>query len=215
MVENILFDFDGTLVDTSEGIIKSMHYAYDCLGYARISDEKIKEVIGPPLPEMFRQLLPDMTDEQVEAGVRKFRERYSEHGVKEAQLYPGVLNGLKLLRKNSKNLFIVTSKPEVFVREICRRYGIDGLFQDMTATVVSGKSESKAVRLGKLMEKHGMSRENTVMVGDRHEDAEATQANGVRCIGVTYGYDTVSSLVKAGCWKLAETFDRVCKIVEG
>lgn len=215
MIENILFDFDGTLVDTSEGIIKSMHHAYDCLGYARISDEKIKEVIGPPLPEMFRQLLLDMTEEQVEAGVRKFRERYSEHGAKEAQLYPYVLEGLKRLCGNNKKLFIVTSKPEVFVREISRRYGIDGLFQDMTATAVSGKSESKAVRMGKLMEKHGLSKDNTVMVGDRHEDAEAAKANGVRCIGVTYGYGTVSSLENAGCWKLAKTFGMVCEIAEG
>ena len=214
MVENILFDFDGTLVDTSEGIIKSMHHAYDCLGYERISDERIKAVIGPPLQEMFRQLLPEATGEIIETGVQKFREWYRTHGVDEAEPFPYVPEGLKRLREKGKRLFIVTSKPEVFVREISCRYSMDGLFHDITATSVSGKSESKAVRMGTLMKRYSMLSESTVMVGDRHEDAEAAAANGVRCIGVGYGYDERDKLEKAACVKIAESFYEVCGILE-
>lgn len=215
MFKNILFDFDGTLVDTSEGIIKSMHHAYDCLGYERIKDEEIKAVIGPPLKDMFRQLLPEAAQTELELGVKKFRERYGKFGVEEAELYPEVKEGLRSLHESGKNLYIVTSKPEAFVEMIAKSNGIWEMFSDITAVKLKGDSESKATRMGRLLKKHNMSLEDTVMVGDRHEDVEAAAANSVHCICVEYGYDEVSRLEKTGCWKIAESFNKVCEIVAG
>lgn len=215
LFKNILFDFDGTLVDTSEGIIRSMHHAYDCLGYERIKDEEIKAVIGPPLKDMFRQLLPEVSQEEIELGIKHFRERYGKFGVEEAELYPGVKEGLCKLREAGKNLYIVTSKPEAFVETIAKTNGIWELFSEVTAVELKGDSDSKATRMGKLLKKHNMSSEDTMMVGDRHEDVEAAAANGVRCIGVEYGYDEMSRLENAGCWKIVKSFSKVCEIVDG
>lgn len=212
LFKNILFDFDGTLVDTSEGIIKSMHHAYDCLGYKRIKEEEIKAVIGPPLKDMFRQLLPEAVQAEIELGIKHFRERYSKFGVKEAELYPGVKEGLCSLRECGKKLYIVTSKPEAFVETIAKTNGIWEMFCEVTAVSMKGESESKATRMGKLLKKFNMSSEDTVMVGDRHEDVEAATANDVRCIGVEYGYDVVNRLESSGCWKIVKTFNGVCEI---
>lgn len=213
LLTNILFDFDGTLADTSEGIIQSMHHAYDCLGYERIKDEEIKAIIGPPLKDMFRQLLPGASQATIELGVKYFRERYSKFGVEEAELYPGVKEGLRKLREEGKKIYIVTSKPEAFVETIAKENNIWGLFHGVTGGGLKGNSKSKPIRMGELMKKHNMTQENTVMVGDRHEDVEAAKANGIRCFGVAYGYDTVDSLRRSGCSKIVKSFSNLCDAV--
>ncbi len=213
MIKNILFDFDGTLADTSEGIIKSMHYTYDCMGYERLCDEEIQVAIGPPLQEMFRRLAGIDDDAEIEKCVKFFRERYSKEGVIETELYPYVQDGLKMLKDAGKRLFIVSSKPEVFVNQIGTRYGIAELFNEISATPVVGKAPSKTIRIGNIMQKYAMSAEDTVMVGDRHEDAEAAAANGIRCIGAAYGFDEAAVLRNCGCWKICESFREICELI--
>ena len=213
MIKNVLFDFDGTLADTSEGIIKSMHYAYDCMGYEHLSDEEIRVAIGPPLQEMFRQLAGIDDDAEIEMCVNFFRERYSKEGVTETELYPHVQEGLAILREAGKRLFIVSSKPEVFVKQIGRRYHIAELFDGISAVPITGTAPSKTVRMGSLMKEHGMSAEDTVMVGDRHEDTEAAVANGIRCIGAAYGFDEAAVLRSCGCWKICDSFRKICELI--
>lgn len=213
-LKNVLFDFDGTLVDTSEGIVRSMHYAYDRLGYDRVSDREIRATIGPPLQEMFRQLLPSESAEGVAMGVQFFRERYGQFGAEESVLYPYVREGLERLRRNGKCLFIVTAKPEVFVDRIARKYDILKFFDEVSAVEARGTTLSKAVRIGMLMEKYEMEAEHTVLVGDRHEDAEAAAANGLRCIGAGYGYDDTKVLREVGCWEVRDSFREICDMVD-
>ena len=190
-----------------------MHYAYDCMGYERLNDERIRSAIGPPLQDMFRHLAGITDDAEIEKCVRSFRERYRESGVNETELYPYVQEGLSVLKENGKRLFIVSSKPEVFVDRIGKRYDISGLFDDISAAPVVGKGLSKAVRIGNMMEKYGMSVEDTVMVGDRHEDAEAAAANHIRCIGAAYGYDDKAVLRDCGCWKICNSFHEICDVI--
>ncbi|MCR5030667.1 MAG: HAD hydrolase-like protein [Selenomonadaceae bacterium] len=213
MINNILFDFDGTLVDTRDGIVKSMHYAYDCMGYERLSDEKIRAVIGPPLQDMFRQLAGVVDDAEIEKCVRFFRERYRKSGVSESELYPYVQEGLTLLKNHGKRLFIVSSKPEIFINQIGNRYDIIGLFDEISAAPAVGKVPPKSLRIENMMKKYEMSSEDTVMAGDRHEDAEAAASNYIRCIGAVYGYDSKSMLQKFGCWKLCDSFREICDVI--
>ena len=213
MIKNVLFDFDGTLADTSEGIIKSMHYAYDCMGYEHLSNEEIRTAIGPPLQEMFRQLAGIEDDAEIEMCVKFFRERYSKEGVTETELYPHVQEGLAILREAGKRLFIVSSKPEIFVERIGTRYGIAELFDEISAAPAVGKASSKTIRMGNVMRKYEMSAEDTVMVGDRHEDAEAAAANGIRCIGAAYGFDEAAVLRNCGCWKICDSFREICELI--
>lgn len=213
MIRNIMFDFDGTLVDTSEGIIKSMHYACAGLGYGKVSDEAVRRWIGPPLKEMFQGIFSIENDDEIERGIRLFRERYGKFGVEETRLYPYVQEGLKKLRSEGIRLFIATSKPGNFVEKISKRYDIIDFFDEVSAVKMKGTSSSKAARIGCLMKKYEMRTEETVMVGDRHEDVEAASANHLRCICVSYGYDDIDILKKCGCWKILDTFHALCENV--
>ena len=188
-IQHIMFDFDGTLADTSEGIIRSMHYAYDKLHLQHETDTKIRSVIGPPLQEMFSVLLHTEDKEYIKEAVTCFRERYAKQGVKELCLYPQVKATLRSLQEKGFKLYIVTSKPEKFVHEICGE-----------------QSLSKTERMRELMETYGITKENGIMVGDRPEDARASHYNSVVCIGVTYGFGKREELKDAGCVKQLDKF---------
>lgn len=202
MIRHVMFDFDGTIADTSEGIIRSMHYAYDKMDIPREKEEIIRETIGPPLEEMFRLLLHTSDEAVINHAVKYFRERYSSEGVRELHMYPDVHEVLEGLYRTGKKMYIVTSKPEAFVYDICKEYGIIDYFTEITGVALSGNKLSKAERMGKLMQKYGITSNNGVMVGDRPEDAKAAAYNCVECIGVLYGFGRKNELENAGCIRL-------------
>ena len=205
-IQHIMFDFDGTLADTSEGIIRSMHYAYDKLHLQHETDTKIRSVIGPPLQEMFSVLLHTEDKEYIKEAVTCFRERYAKQGVKELCLYPQVKATLRSLQEKGFKLYIVTSKPEKFVHEICGEQKIKEYFTAITGVSTETQSLSKTERMRELMETYGITKENGIMVGDRPEDARASHYNSVVCIGVTYGFGKREELKDAGCVKQLDEF---------
>lgn len=217
MIKHMMFDFDGTIADTSEGIINSMHYTYDKLAEERVADETIYQMIGPPLEEMFARLLHKESsphvrsaestadDNYIKQAVLYFRECYAAKGVRELCLYPEVKETLERLREQGSHLYIVTSKPELFVREICKEQGILNCFTAITGVSTVGRSLSKAERMKQLIKEYGITPESGIMVGDRPEDASAAAANGIACVGVTYGFGKREELA-AGCVRLIDRF---------
>ena len=207
--KNLFFDFDGTIADTSEGIIKSMHYAFDKLHLGELSDERMRTLIGPTLEEIFEILTGNSDEEFLREAVKTFRERYSVQGVKELCLYPGVEETLRKLCDDGHKLYIVTSKPELFTKQICEEHGILKYFAGVTGTATDKRSLTKAERMGLLMEAEGISRDDVVMVGDRPEDARAAKANDVRCIGAAFGFGQVDELLACGCVEVIDAFDEL------
>jgi len=198
MINNIIFDFDGTLVDTSEGIIKSMHYAFDKLNIPRVTDQEIRGVIGPPLPRMLEILLKTNDDELVLKCTNYFRERYSNDGLRELEMYPGVSETLINLYEEDINLYIVTSKPHMFVIDITEKLQMINYFKDISGIMINGKDLNKANRIERLVNKHELIKEETIMVGDRCEDIIAAKYNDIKCIGVNYGYGKNKDLLEEG-----------------
>jgi len=213
MTQHIMFDFDGTLVDTSEGIIKSMHYAFDQMGVPRVEDCTIANVIGPPLEKMISILLHTEDNAYIKRAVSLFRERYSIHGVMELQLYPRVVSTLKELKSTGRKLYIVTSKPQIYVEEICRKYDILSCFSGITGVELLGNNLSKGDRMRLLMDKYSITPENAVMVGDRPEDAYAATQNKVECIGIGYGFSNEEDLKGAGCNKVLNYFEQLIEAI--
>ena len=213
-IQNIMFDFDGTLADTSEGIIRSMHYAYDKLHLQHEPDERIQCMIGPPLEEMFSLLLHTEDGNYIKEAVTYFRERYAEQGVKELCLYPEVKQSLRNLSERGYKLYIVTSKPEKFVHTICMEHCIKEYFTAVTGVSTEKRSLSKAARMHELMELYGITKENGIMVGDRPEDVHAAQKNGISCICVSYGFGKAEELSKAGCTDILNGFGELLYAVE-
>ena len=206
-IRHIMFDFDGTLADTSEGIVHSIHYAYDKLQLGHVSDAAIRNVIGPPLEEMFSILLNTDDGAFIRQAVFYFRERYAKEGVWELCLYPEVINTLSCLKEKDINLYIVTSKPEKFVYDICNKQDVLKFFTAINGVPLKEKGLSKAQRMKRLMAGYGITCKNGIMVGDRPEDAWAAEKNGIHCIGVTYGFGKEEELIAAGCIRVIKTLN--------
>lgn len=205
-IEHIMFDFDGTIADTSEGIIRSMHYAYDKLHLQREPDEKIQSIIGPPLEEILSTLLHTEDEDYIKKAVVYFRERYAEKGVRELCLYPQVKQTLCKLKEKGIKLYMVTNKPEKFAYDICSEQKIKEYFTAITGVSLEKRSLSKSERMRLLMEEYGITKENGIMVGDRPEDVYAAEKNRIVCIGVAYGFGKKEELEEAGCQCVLNNF---------
>ena len=127
MLEYLLFDLDGTLTDSSEGITKSVQYGLQCVGIEVTDLNDLLKFIGPPLDYSFREFY-NLSEEQIKTAVAKYRERYNTIGKFENALYPGMANLLKDMKKRGKHLAVASSKPEVFVRQILKHFNIEQCF---------------------------------------------------------------------------------------
>lgn len=212
MYRTILFDFDGTVFDTGEGIMKSVRYAAEAFGYQEPDLEALRCFVGPPLRGQF------MKRYGVDAGtaekmVAKYRERYSVKGLGECSVYPGVPELVRELRSMGKNVAIATGKPTAFTVSILERAGYGELFDAVLGSEFDGTRSKKSEVISELLEKYG--RDGAVMIGDRDNDVLGAKECGIPCIGVAWGYAEPGELLKAGAISLAETVDELRNILIG
>mgnify|MGYP001771427941 FL=1 len=212
MYRTILFDFDGTVFDTGEGIMKSVRYAAEAFGYQEPDLEALRCFVGPPLRGQF------MKRYGVDAGtaekmVAKYRERYSVKGLGECSVYPGVPELVRELRSMGKNVAIATGKPTAFTVSILERAGYGELFDAVLGSEFDGTRSKKSEVIAELLEKYG--RDGAAMIGDRDNDVLGAKECGIPCIGVAWGYAEPGELLKAGAISLAETVDELKNILIG
>ena len=212
MYRTILFDFDGTVFDTGEGIMKSVRYAAEAFGYQEPDLEALRCFVGPPLRGQF------MKRYGVDAGtaekmVAKYRERYSVKGLGECSVYPGVPELVRELRSMGKNVAIATGKPTAFTVSILERAGYGELFDAVLGSEFDGTRSKKSEVISELLEKYG--RDGAAMIGDRDNDILGAKECGIPCIGVAWGYAEPGELLKAGAISLAETVDELRNILIG
>jgi acetolactate synthase-1/2/3 large subunit len=184
---NIIFDLDGTLADSSQGITESVKYALDRLGYPQAEPDAIRGTIGLSLIRMFERLMPGLTKEQYEELGKAYREHYAETGVLRCGLYPGIKELIEEVSKEF-DLYIVTSKPTVFAKKILRKFDIAGRFKSVKGTGLEFAAKTKAELLRDLMQEGNLDPQKSIMIGDRAEDINAANPNGIKAIAVTYGY---------------------------
>lgn len=194
---NILFDLDGTIIDSSEGIAGSMHYAFDRLGKAAPDRYTVVQSIGPPLCKMLEKLLETTDKELIDRAAGYFRERYSEKGLHEVALYDGIAALLYYLYTLGRNMMIVTSKPQVFAATILKRLGIEHYFKRIAGSALTLVGETKASMLNRLLAEEKLEAGETVYIGDRVEDVEAATDNNLFMIAVSYGYGNIEDLERA------------------
>lgn len=193
----ILFDLDGTLIDSEIGITTSMVHAMRSVGAEPPSQEIMRSWIGPPLRVSFSQLLGDDAD-RVEQAVHHYRERFDEIGWSEHAVYPGIEQVIVDLIARGNRLAVVTSKfaPQAsrIVEHLPFGKAFEAVFAPTSETRASGKSELVASALCEL----GGTPTDTVMIGDRRFDIEGARANAVRGIGVLWGFGGLEELRGAG-----------------
>ncbi|NQI71280.1 HAD family hydrolase [Streptococcus suis] len=204
MYQTILFDLDGTLTDSGQGILNSVAYALDQLGIEEPDLASLQRFIGPPLYESFARFY-QLNPADTQAAVDAFRVYFKEKGMFENQLYDGVIPLLEALTEAGKTLAIATSKPEVFAKQILEYFDISHYFDVIAGASLDSSRINKTDVISYALAQLDYNPQTTIMVGDREHDIQGAQANQLASIGVLYGYGTKQELGEAGATRIAQT----------
>lgn len=186
----LLFDLDGTISNNLEGIARSINHALVHFGYPEQPVHALRSCVGPPIQENFRQLTGVHSEKKLGAMVDKYRERFSEVGLFENQLYVGMPETLRQLAV-TKRLGVCTSKRRDFALRILQRFGLEACFELIDGGDVG---ITKADQVTALRES-GVLPERTIMIGDRASDLDAAHRNGYDSAGVLWGFGPQEELV--------------------
>lgn len=201
MFQNLLFDLDGTLTNSAEGITKCVQYALAAQKIVVSDLKKLEVFIGPPLRTSFMKYY-GMTEAEAEAGVAKYRERYTDIGIWENSVYPGMMELLSQLKADGRRLGMATAKPEVFALRIAQRFGFDQYLEDITGCSLDGSMDKKSMVVAAALKKWQLTTDaqkaSCALIGDRREDVLAAHTNGIPCIGAGFGFGSYEELSKAG-----------------
>ena len=181
-----------------------MDYALVRLGYENPGEAALVNSIGPPLFNTFKELLHTNDQSLIQTAVATYRERYSSIGLFENRVYEGIPEALERLSSSGATLVVATSKPEVFARQIVRYFGLDSWFKEVYGSELNGSLSDKKDLLGHVLERKRISPTCSIMVGDREHDVVGAKGNGMRAIGVLWGYGGRVELEGAGADWLCE-----------
>lgn len=216
MYRTILFDLDGTLTDSSPGIINSVKYALAQMNW-EIPDEKtLNEFLGPPLTDSFIRFC-GMSGQEAEEAAKIYRSRYTgECCVTENSLYGGIEEVLERLYASGKKLVLATSKPQAIAERIISHFGIRKYFAAVCGSNPDGSNGKKSDIIKKALAACGETTlEAAVMVGDRFYDIEGAKEAGIASIGAEYGYSVPGELENAGADYIAKNPIDILKILNG
>jgi phosphoglycolate phosphatase len=200
----ILFDLDGTLTDPREGITRSIAYALERLGMAPPPLDSLTFAIGPPLRASFARLVGTEARDVVERAVGFYRERFADVGLFENRPYDGIAEVLVQLASSGAQLYVATSKPQVYARRIVDHFALDAHFVAVHGCELDGTREDKRDLIAHLFETHRVEARDAVMIGDRGADMVAARHHGVHAIGALWGYGTKEELETAGANALCD-----------
>lgn len=193
-ISTLVFDLDGTLSDPSLGIGRCLNYALAAHGIPEVSLAEIAAAIGPPLDDTFRKFSPAADLAVISSLVSKYRERYADIGYAENQLYPGIAKVLQVLAANGIRMGVCTSKRRDFAEKILEMFGLHAHFHFIDGGDVGIR---KRDQLAALLQS-GEIDPSAIMIGDREVDISSARANGLRSIGVLWGFGDRDELHGAG-----------------
>ncbi len=193
MKKLVLFDFDGTIVDNSEGIYNCIGYALEKKGLPALSVETKRKFIGPSLFDSFMWHCTD-SNEEAEELVALYRERYRPVGTTEVRVYDGMKDLLEALKNKGILCAVCSSKPYEFVRKISKEQGLEQFFDGFFCPGFGSHISDKAGLALEAVKTFSMEKCDTVFVGDTRFDVAAARDAGIECIGVLYGFGEVQEL---------------------
>lgn len=212
MYKNIIFDMDGTLVNTYEGIYNSYKHAIEKIGMKFEGDLFVGKVIGAPLKDVFCNTLGLGESEALKA-VEIYRSYYQEKGKNEACLYDGIKEALKELKSNGYFLGVATLKKEDFAKEILANLKMIDLF-DVVYGIDKNDTLTKADLIKKCIEYVGVTNDESILVGDSEYDLLGAQEVGIDFMAVTYGFGFKEISRCKGITHISNTCDEIVKNLE-
>lgn len=202
MKKCVLFDMDGTLVNTYEGIYNSYKYALKKIGKEFQGNKFVGKVIGAPLLSVFKDVV-SLNAEDAQTAVEYYRSYYAEKGIHQIEIYDEMKQTLKDLKRSGFLLGVATLKREDFAKDILCEIGIQEYF-NVICGIDEGDKLTKAELVNKCLTILDVAKEDTVLVGDSEYDAEGAEMAKVDFLAVTYGFgfkdiDSCSKKFKVAC----------------
>ena len=212
--KHIFFDLDGTLTDSGEGIMNSVHYALKKFGIEENERERLRLFIGPPLIDSFMRYYKLSHEDAVKA-VEYYREYFAPKGIYENRAYDGIPEMMSELRAAEKKLYLATSKPEPYAIEIVSHFGLFEYLDGLYGSTMTEERTKKDEVIAYALDKTGLDKGEVVMIGDRNHDILGAKANGVCSVGVLFGYGDREELESAGADFIIETVNDLKKLLLG
>lgn len=185
--EVVLFDLDGTLIDTSRGIFNSVRYAEQKMGFTPIAEEYLGRFVGPP-PVQSYMTNHGASEEEAREATKYHREYGLKHGIYEAEVYPGIPDLLETLKNEGVKLGVCTLKRQDVAEKVLEHFGLLDYF-DVVVGIDQQESLTKAGTIDiALQTLQRDDKEHVVLVGDSVYDAEGAAEAGVEFVGVLYGF---------------------------
>ena len=210
-MKTILFDLDGTLTDSGEGIINCALLALEHFGLPLPDRATMGAFVGPPLHETFIKF--GVPADKADEAVKVYRSRYIPTGMFENTPYPGVEELLKTLKAKGHKLLIATSKPEWMAVDILKHFDLAKYFDCICGATMDTSRTSKENVIAYLLEQNGTA-ENMVMVGDTQYDVIGAKMHKIPCIGVSWGYGSVEEVQEAGAVAIVNSMQELLVYLE-
>ena len=211
MYQSILFDLDGTLTDSGEGIMKSTIYTLTHYGIEAPPEAQLRTVVGPPLTESFARF--GVPQDKLTEAVEIYRSRYIPIGRFENHPYPGIEVLLENLQRSGHKLYIATSKPEWMSIEILEHFGLAKYFDIICGAATDFSRNTKEAVIAHLLSQCE-EQDSAVMVGDTADDVIGAKAHGIPGIGVSWGYGSIKEMEEAGAIAIAHTMEQLYDLLK-
>ncbi len=193
MIKHILFDLDGCLTDSYEGISNCVMYAMKKFGVEITDRNTLRPFVGPPLVYAF-QKYAGLSEDDAHKATAYYRERYQDTGLFENRVYDGVEKMLESLKNDGFKISLCTAKPQPYAQRILEHFELDKYFDNIFGATFDGRISKKPDVISYVLENIEESGDEVIMVGDTGHDVSGAHENGIKCIGVTYGYGTKEEL---------------------
>ena len=210
----VLFDLDGTLIDSFEGIAKSAQYALRRFGINEENLENLRPFVGPPLVESFQKWY-GLSEEQAIEATDIYRERYRPIGILECSLYPGVEECIRTLKAEGYQIGMASSKPEEFCRRILEHFGLLDLFDDVVGATFDRRIDTKEEVLNEVLRRWSDIPKNQMcLIGDTMFDLVGAKKIGIDCIAVSYGFGNAKEMLQNGAVAICDRMADLPELIQ-
>lgn len=211
----ILFDLDGTLTNPQRGITNSVKYALEYFGIPVYDNASLNKYIGPPLRQSFMEFA-GLSEEQSRMAMIKYREYFGPKGIFENKVYEGIPKLLQSLKSEGNKIILATSKPWIYAEMILKKFDLKKYFDFVAGSELNGVRTNKADVIAYAIDRYNIDIKNALMIGDRKHDIEGAVKNGLKTIGVLYGFGDYEELKEAGADYIVKDvkniFDQINKL---